>query len=61
MSSLLGKQVMDTVTGAAGTATAHVFYLHGPERVCIEFLDLEDKPHEMWVDAGRVKMLEASR
>ncbi len=58
MDVLIGKQAEDGVTGVAGTITAHCFYLHGSERVCIEFLDSDGKPSQFWIEIGRVRLLE---
>jgi len=53
----LGEEYIDYVHNRKGVATCYAIHLTGCNRVCLEWLDKEGMPRDMWVDETRLTTL----
>lgn len=53
----LGDEVLDTISGYRGTATARYSYLYGCERINVERIDKDGKPEDVAFDEQRLTVI----
>lgn len=55
LDNLLGKKIVDKITGFTGTATAYSVYLDSDPLVRVESLDSTNRPVSDWIETSRLE------